>query len=657
MSVMFHSVPTLGAQRAAPRWRRRAPGAGAVRAVPAAAAALALGVFAAPLAPVARGQTAAAAPLQETVVTATRSEQPLDGLLADVSVVERETIERSGATGLADLLARLPGVECARNGGAAAATSIFLRGSEARHAAVYIDGVRVDSQAAAGGAQWEQIPLAQIERIEVLRGPAAAVWGSDAIGGVVQLFTRKGEGPARPYLGLTLGSQRSRRIEAGVSGSAGVDGAVDYALGLAHEASAGFDAWNSGVHDPDRDGYRGDSGHARIGLRIAPRQRIGATLLANRMNAGYDAYGYNAASPVDERSLLRLRSAAVDWSAQWSDAYGTRIVLSDALGSYATRPAPFLSQTRLRGYLWQNEYRLGAQRLSATLERREDALQHTGTGAAERARAQNALALGYGLGAGRHVLQANWRHDQDSGFGGQNTGSLSYGYAFAPGWRATASLGTAFRAPTLYQRFSQYGVTGLQPEHSRNAEVALRYAQGASAFSVVAYRNRVGNLISFGAPGACASRYGCYTNTARAQYQGLTLTGAQRLQGLAGLPELRLHAALDLQNPRDQDSGKLLARRARQHATLGADARLADWTLGGELQASGRRFDDAANTQPMGGYTLLNLYASTRLARDYSLLARIDNLADKGYELARGYSTPGRTLYLAVKWAPQPAPR
>lgn len=590
----------------------------------------------------ARAQDAPPPALPETVVTATRSAQPLSDLLADMSIVEREAIERSGATGLADLLARLPGVEMARNGGVGAASSVFLRGGEARHAAVYIDGVRVDSQTS-GGAQWEQIPLAQIDRIEVLRGPAAAVYGSDAIGGVIQLFTRKGEGPARPHAGLGLGSRGMRKIDAGVSGSAGQDGAVDYALSLARERSAGFDVKASGAHNPDRDGHRNDSGSARLGLRIAERQRVDATLLASRLDAGYDEYGYAADRAIDDRSLGRLRTAALNWSAQWSPAYSTRLSLSDTLSRYETAPAPYLSETRLRGYLWRNEYRLGTQRLSADLERRSDALRNAPI---DRSRSQDALALGYGLSSGPHTVQLNLRRDADSELGGKSTGAAAYGYDFAAHWRATASLATAFRAPTLYQRLSRYGVASLRPESSRNTEFALRYAQGRSSFSATAYRNRVNDLIAYGAAGACASSYGCFGNTARARYQGLTLAGAYRLAGW------QWHGALDWQQPRDLLTGKQLARRSSRHATLGADTRVADWSLGAEVQASGRRFDDAANTQALGGYALVNLYAGKRLARDYQLLARIDNLAGKDYQLARGYASAGRTVYLSVQWTP-----
>jgi vitamin B12 transporter len=207
-------------------------------------------------------------------------------------------------------------------------------------------------------------------------------------------------------------------------------------------------------------------------------------------------------------------------------------------------------------------------------------------------------------------------------------------------------VGTAFRAPTLYQRFSAYGQAGLQPEEGRNAEIGLRWAEQASSFSVTAYRNRVKNLISFGAPGPCASAFGCYYNTARAQYEGVTIAATHSVGGV------NLHGSLDFQDPKDLDTGKQLARRARRHATFGADTTVAGWTLGGEVQASAKRYDDVANTKVLGGYALAGLYASTRLARDYTLVARVDNLANKNYQLANGYATAGRTFYVGLKWAP-----
>ena len=584
--------------------------------------------------------------MRETVVTATRTEQPLSDLVADVSIVDRETIERSGATGVVDVLARLPGVQIVRNGGIGNSANVFLRGAEGRFTAVYIDGVRVDSQST-GGALWEQIPLSQIDRIEVLRGPAAAVYGSDAIGGVVQLFTRKGEGALAPYVGVGMGTHNTRKIEAGVSGSAGVGGAFDYALGLTRTQSDGYDIRSGAGHNTDKDDYRATSGNARVGFKVNVQHRIDATLLGQTMNSGYDI----SPVPVDDRNKNRLRTAGLTWAAQWTDTYTMRLTVNDTLSRYETEPSLYRTETQLRGYLWQNEFRLGAHLFTAALERREDTLVNPALDAwsktIDRDRSQNALALGYGYHVGAHTLQLNVRHDDDSEFGGKNTGSVAYGYGFAPNWRATASAGTAFRVPTLYQRFSEYGDASLKSESSRNVELGLRYAQGASSFSAVAYRNRVSNLIAFAGGGNCGAAFGCYVNTARAEYRGVTLAGSHKLGGV------QVHGSVDVQKPRDLDTGKLLARRAKRYATLGADTRVGDWTMGAEVQASGQRFDDANNTRTLGGYGLFNLYASTRIARDFTLLARVDNLADKSYEVARTYVPPGRSLYIGLKWAPQ----
>ena len=576
--------------------------------------------------------------LSETVVTATRTAQPLSDLVADVSIVDRDSIERSGATGLGDLLARLPGVEMSRNGGPGTTTSLFLRGAESRFTAVYIDGVRMDSQST-GGAAWESIPLGLIDRIEVLRGPAGAVYGSDALGGVIQIFTKRGEKGFAPFVSVGVGNRGTTKLEAGVSGASGT---VDYALGLLRDESDGFNARPIAGQNPDKDGYRNTAGNARVGVQLNSVHRLEGTLMVGDTNSGYDS-----GLGKDDRNLHTMHALGLHWQAQWSSAYKTKFSVTDSRDEYETKPSVYLSDTRLRGYLFQNEWREGAHLVTAALERREDRLENNPI---DRSRSQNGVALGYGYNAGGHTVQVNVRHDEDSEFGGKGTGSVAYGYAITPQWRATASVGTAFRAPTLYQRFSQYGVASLRPESARNAELGLRYAQGDSSFSAVAYRNRVTNLISFVDASACSplQTQGCYANT-RAEYKGVTLAASHRLG------PVQLRGSLDLQRPRDLDTGKQLARRAKHHGTFGADTVVAGWTLGAEVQASGRRYDydTVGNTYVLGGYTLVNLYASTRIARDYTLLARVDNLADKDYQLVRNYATAGRTLFVGLKWAPQ----
>ena len=590
------------------------------------------------------------AALGETVVTATRVEQRLADSLADISVIDRATIERSGAESVADVLAKVQGIQITRNGGPGTTTSVFLRGAETRFTAVFIDGIRVDSQAT-GGAPWEVIPLAQIDRIEVVRGPAAAIYGSDAIGGVIQLFTRKGEAGVAPYVGVGGGTDGLFKAEAGVSGASG---AFDYALGVATERSRGFNARTTPGYNPDDDGYETTSGSLRLGLQINPRQRIEGTLLGNVMDSDYDDYGYTPANPVDDRNHHTLRAAGINWSSQWTDHYSTKLSITDSASLYRSTPNFYQTETTQRGYLFQNELKFGAHRFTADLERREDDLENApGVGlyaspALSGQRSQDGVALGYGFQQGPHTLQLNVRHDDDSEFGGNTTGSAAYGFAFTPQWRATVSAGSAFRAPTLYQRFSEYGVASLQPEESENYEVGLRWAQDASSVGVTVYRNRVKNLIDFDYNSTvCVSNFGCYGNVGRAQYEGVTLAATHRIG------DVSLRGSIDWQNPRNLDTDTLLVRRARQYGSLGVDWRLGEWLLGGEVLASGSRYADEANTQQLGGYTLLNLSVSRPLTRDVTLLVRLDNATDKDYQFVPGYATAGRTFYAGIRWSPK----
>lgn len=599
-----------------------------------------------PLCLLVQAQEAAPRVLQEVVVTATRVVQPLTDVLADVSILDREAIERSGAAALPDVLRGLPGVEMVRNGGAGAASSVYLRGAESRFTAVYVNGVRMDSQAT-GGVSWEAIPLAQIERVEVLRGPAAAVYGSDALGGVIQIFTRQGDGGFSPSVSMGMGSYGTSKLDLSLSGG---DAQWDYALGLGTESSKGFNARVLASQNPDDDGYKNDSASLRLGAALIAGHRLEASFLGNDQNSQYDSTGV-----VDNRNLRRLQATGLSWTGQWSEAYRTTVSVNESLERYETIPSPYATTTHLRGYLLQNEWRKGVNLFTATLERREDQLNNASTTPRDTNRFQNALALGYGLAGEVHSVQANIRQDQDSEFGPQNTGSLAYGYAITPQWRVTVAGSTAFRAPTLYQRFSVYGTADVLPETSRNQELALRYRHGVTEFGATVYLNEVSNLITYTSrtgncinnkpPVALASR-GCYLNTAQARYRGVTLSAK------SVVADVHWHASLDLQDPRDGVTGDLLARRATHHAVVGGHTRWGAWSFGAEAQLSSSRYDKVPNATVLPTYALLNLSATRPLSPQWSGLLRVDNVTDATYQLADTYATAGRTLYVGLKWAP-----
>lgn len=568
---------------------------------------------------------------EQVQVVGTRVPTPLDRVVADVVVIDRDRIRATSADSLEDLLRREGGMQLSRNGGPGQSASVMIRGSAASGTLVLIDGVRVGS-ATLGQTELAAISLGQVERIEILRGPAAAVYGSDAVAGVIQIFTKTGDGPFTPYAGIGVGNRRTGKLEAGFSGKSG---AVDYALGAARDISRGFNAMPAA--NPDRDGYRQSSASGRLGWQINRDQRLELNATHTAMDAQYDGF----MPGLDDHALTRLDTLGAAWSAQWTRQYSTRLSVGQSTQRSDMPTSPPPSKTQLRNILLQNDWRDGAHHVSFNLERRQDQLVY---GALDDTRHQNAIALGYGYSAGAHTLQVNLRHDRDSEFGGQTTGGLAYGYGFAAGWRATAAIGTAYRVPTLFQRFSQYGQAGLQPEKSRNVELGLHWARGDSRLDLTAYRNRVRNLVVLGAAGPCDSPSSCYENAGKARLQGLTVSGAHRLGGVG------FGGSLDLQQPTNVLTGKLLPRRARRLLKLHADTRVAGWTLGAEWQLASQRWNDAANTSRLAGYGVVNLFARTTLAREWDLLARLDNLGDRRYQLAQGYDTAGRTLFVGLRW-------
>jgi len=579
--------------------------------------------------------------LEPVIVTATRSAQSLTDVLSDVSIVDRDMIERSSALSVAEVLSRLPGVTMAQTGGPASTTSVFIRGAESRFTAVFIDGIRIDSQST-GGATWAAIPLSQVDRIEVLRGPAAAIYGSDAVSGVVQIFTRQGEKGLFPSVRLGVSSYNTRELNASLRGG---DGEVDYALGFAKDSSDGFNAKPSGTN-PDRDGYRNQSFSGRLGWKVLPGQKLELTVLDNDQTSQYDASG--SYPPVNDIAKHHLQTLGVNWSSRWSEAWNTRLGVTKGTDRYETTPSVYLTETQVSTYLLRNELRAGTGLLSVDLERREDELQNSSTTpSAFTKRSQNAVALGYGIRLGSHSMQANARHDDDSEFGAKSTGALAYGYAITHNLRVTASAGTAFRVPTLFQRFSVYGSPSLMAESSNNRELGLRWLSGADRAAVVVYHNDVNNLINYvGGAGNCGQS-GCYVNTGHARMTGATLTAGTQL----GL--VNLGASVDFLVPRNLDTDKYLARRARKQSTLTADLPVDGWRLGGELQYVGERFDNASNSIRLASYSLINVGASRPLDRDWKLQVKANNLFNKDYVLANGYATPGRVLYLGLTWAPQ----
>jgi len=582
-------------------------------------------------------QNPGALTLDSLVVTAARWPQALSELVADVTVIGAEEIARAGAQSLAELLRRVPGVEIVMNGGPASTSGVFLRGANSNQTLVLIDGQRVGSSAS-GTAALEAIPIDVIDRIEILRGPASNLYGADAIGGVIQVFTRNGGDVFAAHASAGYGTYRTSVASGGVSGAAG---AWRYALDVGHRQSDGFNAIANPANfsfNDDRDGYRGDDASGSVSLRLAPEQELSVRFLKSRLDAQFDAepgFDDRTITTVDSLALASRNRLTGWWTSQLEAAQ------TDDISDSRTGFGPGRFTTRQRLYVWQNDFLLLRGSLGVALERREERVGGDAAFAIN-SRDTNAAVGVYRVAEGPHAVQLNLRRDDSTQFGARTTGALAYGYGFAPGWRASAGYGTAFKAPTFndlyYPGFSN---PDLKPETARNAEVALRYASEALAAGIVAYRNRVRDLIVF----ECDADFNCAPqNVAAATLQGVTLDMRFRRGATVAT------ASVDLQRPEDDASGLLLPRRARRHAALAVEHSLGPVQVRAELSASSARFDDAANTRRMGGYALINLLVEWPFEARWTAFARLDNLLDKHYELAADYRTAGATLFAGVRW-------
>jgi vitamin B12 transporter len=572
-------------------------------------------------------------------VTALRAEQPLTDLLADVTVIGPEEIARAGPGGLVSLLQRQPGIEVVANGGPGSASTVFMRGANAAQTLVLVDGLRVSSSTS-GTTSLEAIPLEQIERIEILRGPASSLYGADAIGGVIQVFMRKGGDAFAANGGAGYGTYNTTSIYGGLSGSGGT-GAWRYAFQAGHRESDGFNAIfnpDNISYNPDRDGYRDDNFSGSLSFRFAPEQEISAQAFRSRLNAQFDA-----GQGFDDRTITTVESYSIAsrnrLAPYWTSALSAAETRDDSNSETSFGPSRF--RTRQRLYSWQNELMPAYGRVTLIAERREERID-SDAGFAVNSRNTNAVAGIYQLRDGPQLAQASLRRDDSSQFGGRTTGTIAYGYAFTAGWRATASFGTAFKTPTfndLY--FPGFSNPELKPETARNTEVALRYSGDTLSAGLVGYRNRVRDLIVF----ECDADFNCAPqNVADATLEGVTAELGARFG------ELSAKASIDLQKPTDDSNGFLLPRRARRHAAMSLMQDTGPFHIGGEVVASSARFDDAANTRRMGGYALLNLTAEYRFGNRWTLLARLDNALNKQYELAADFNTAGANAFVGVRW-------
>ncbi len=584
---------------------------------------------------------------QPVLVTASRFAQAPADVLADNSVITADEIRQSGAIDLVDLLQQKRGMEIVTTGGAGTTASVFLRGSSSEQTVVLVDGVRVGSSTL-GGATWENIPLSQIDHVEIVYGPLSSMYGADAVGGVVQIFTKKGDGAFHPYVGVGFGSYDTRTLDAAISGSGGDQNRLHYSLSVGRDESKGFSATKPdvpfGLYDPDKDGFNKESASGQFSFDLAKGHEIGVAFVQSENKAQFDdGPDYN------DYTFERLNTVRIFANDQFTPSWNSRLQLSQSMDYALSTNGPDWEaygetqanrfQTTQTNFSWQNDIQFASNVLQLLAERREEKVDSDTLGL-QGERDTNSFAAAYQWKLDNQLAVLSLRDDDSNQYGSQTTGSFAYGYRLAPTWRINASYGTSFRAPTFNELYyPNYGSLDVKPEHGRNAEIGTVYDDGTSHFNASVYHNRVTDLIVYDSICYCAK------NVDDALLEGLTLGGSTRFGNFTA------RASADFQDPHDQTTHTLLARRAKQHASLGLDYRQGNYVVGVDSVISGKRYDDSANTQVMGGYSVWNLHASVDLGSDLSMVARWNNVLNKDYELAYGYNTPGSNFYLGLRYS------
>lgn len=611
--------------------------------------------------------------LAPVLVTATRTATRVDSVLSDVTVISGEELRNSGQTTLPEVLGMTPGLQFVSNGGRGASGSLFIRGTNAAHAVVLVDGQRISS-ATLGTTALEHIPLEQLDRIEIVRGPASSLYGADAIGGVVQIFTHRGEGRPAPSFALGYGRYDTVTGSLGYGGRVG-DTAFDIRAGW--ENSGGFSTLRNGTsafsnaYNADRDPYENNNLNASLSHRISDAFEVGAQALRIRGRKSFDSANCDAAFTTctpnyDNRLTQDLDSYSAYLKVKPTSGWTSQLRLGQSEDASVNRrldpSVPVVVRDRYKTTQdqasWENDISLGqAGKVLAAYEWREERVSSTQPFTVN-SRNYSAVVLGYQGWYGPHSVQASVRRDDISRFDPQTSSSLAYGYQILPSLRARAAVGRAYHVPTFnelywpvdYANFFR-GNPDLKTEKAFNREVGLNYERGATQAGLTLYYNRVTDLLNYVAGGP-PTWMGQYENIGKATLKGATLTFAQRLGNW------NFRSGFDYLDAKDDVTGLALQRRVPRSANVELSHNQGPLQTGVQVLGYAGAYNDTANSEKLGGYALTNVFANYKLDGGWSVLGRVNNLFDRKYVVIRDfngsdYSVPGASLFVGVRYQPK----
>ncbi len=618
-----------------------------------------------------------AGPADPIVVTATRIPTRYNQLISDVSVVDQEQIRDYGPQApISDILANEPSITIRSTGGMGTTTSVKLRGTESNQTILLVDGLRLNS-ATTGDAPWAYLPMQQIGRMEIVRGPTSSSYGSDAIGGVIQLFTRKGHGPTKFYADSGYGTYNTTTETLGVEGSTG-DFSYSVYGGNTHSVSfptyitnsTGYSRTETNANTKGVPGnlpasYTNTNASGSFAYNIASGQEIGLKMLygsgqnafTNLSTSGSSNYGLGQATSIKNLNVLSAysKNRIVD---DWTSLFRVGSSQDNTTSWYSNNVQSYFNTTQ-KQIQWQNDIKtpVGNGMLAYEfLNQSANVLSGTNQ---NYSRNIGSFQAGLNGAEGNHLWQANIRNDSNSQFGEAVTGSVGYGYYLTAPLRMTASWGTGFQAPTFNQLYTPTtgtssitkGNANLTPTKSQNSEVGLRYDDGIHSGGVIYYYNNIDDQISWVTTGTTGNYVTQPMNISRAVIQGLSLTYGGQVLGL------NVNASMDYQDPQNMNTSNALAYTPYVFGSLTTEKKMDTWKLGAQMQSQGQQQSNPGQSSnvTMGGYTLFNLYGDVKLYKEVSAFMRINNLFDKQYynsvnNIYGPYRTAGSYVFVGLRF-------
>ena len=568
------------------------------------------------------------------IVTATRTAQTVDDSLASVTVITREDIEKLQAKDLRAVLSGIVGIDISNAGGFGKQTSLYMRGTNTGHTLVLIDGVQIGS-ATLGQVAYQDIPVEQIERIEIVRGPRASLYGSEAIGGVIQIFTRKPTETMNVYFSAGTGSEQTHKLTAGISGKTNQ---TSFSLNASSFETDGINAKRN--NNPDNDGYNRESASLNIKQQLNKTDYLEASFLGtngeNQYDGTFDIPGSTTdyASEINQEvfGLKGVFNATADWQIKLS-ANQSQDKSNEFIDSVKTDEF----NTRRKSFLWQNDIVITEANLfTFGLEKQDTSISGT-SNHSKKSRENKAAFIQNNWTADKSTLLVSLRADDNEAFGNHTTGNISWGYDFGYNAHLTLSAGTGFKAPTfndLYwpvSAFSQ-GNPNVLPEESESFEIGLKQKN----VQINLYKTTIKNLIDWDN----ATGIWMPSNIDNAVIRGIEFQLSLLLDGW----DTKLQ--LSLLDPRNIGTGQVLNNRSRESVRLDFNKDFGKYTLGSTLKAQSKRHGFTT----VSGYALVDLRASYKINKKWILRGNIGNVLDKRYEVNSGYNTLERNVFISLNY-------